>query len=63
MVKRVEATSVTYFINNGENVNDEVHFSQVFLVLLTNIINKEIKHYVKLYPHHTQNRAVERGGP
>ena len=44
MVKRLEATYVTCFIKNGENVNDEVHFSQVSLAPLTNTINKEMKH-------------------
>jgi hypothetical protein len=46
-------TSITCFINHGENVNDEVHFLQVSLAPLTNIVNKEMRHYVKLYPQHT----------
>jgi hypothetical protein len=56
-------TSVTCSINNGENVNDEVHFSQVSAAPLTDIINKKMKHYVKLSPHHTLKRTVGSGGP
>ena len=52
-IERDEVTSITCLINNDENVNDEVHFSQVSPAPLTNVINKEMKHYVKLYPHCT----------
>ena len=43
-IERDEATNITCFINNGENVNDEVYFSQASPASLTNIINKEMKH-------------------
>jgi hypothetical protein len=49
------------YINNGQHATYELHFSQVSSVPLTNILDKEMKHHVKLYSHHTQIRAVGSG--
>ena len=56
-------TSITCFINNGENVNDEVHFSQVSLAPLANIKARKRSitlNYIRIIHRSEQSGVADR---